>query len=575
LRTRREDRWIAACAALNALFAAAPAPASAQQIFGPGQERPPLEQPGEQPEPLELPPVPPPAPEEPLSRGIEVYVRAFAFEGNSVFSAEQLSHATAPYTGRTIRSEELLRAAEAVTALYAEHGYVTSGAVVPDQSVEDGVVRIQIVEGRLSAIEVSGNRWFRERYFRDRLQHAADAPLSVTRLERELRVLQRNPHVARLNARLEPGAQLGESVLFVAVEEVRPYGLVAEANNEHSPAIGAIGGRFTPHVANLLGHADELEASFDVTDGLFEWEARYELPVNSYDTRVAGYARQSDADVVEEPFDELGIHSESETYGASVSHPLYRDELHELWFRVAGERRELESCLEILPPDCEPFPFLVGQPDPKQVATVLRLIQDWTRASQNDVVAGRMTSSIGVDLLDASVSGDADAQFFAWLGQIQWAHRFSERLLGTELVMRGDLQVADDSLLTLEKFALGGQRTVRGYRENELVRDNGAVGSLELRIPVVRTGLGRPVVELVPFADVGYGWDAGGDAPDRTLSSLGVGVRISPWPWLRGELYWGGRLRNVSTPEDEDLQDDGIHFRVTVLPIDPIARIWE
>ena len=113
-----------------------------------------------------------------------------------------------------------------------------------------------------------------------------------------------------------------------------------------------------------------------------------------------------------------------------LSHPLYRGELHELWLRLAGERRELESCLEILPPSCEPFPFLAGQPDPKQRASLLRAIQDWTRASANDVLAARMTWSVGFDVLDATTSGKADGQFFGWLGQAQWAHRLPESLLG-------------------------------------------------------------------------------------------------------------------------------------------------
>src|SRR5262249_24920730 len=160
---------------------------------------------------------------------------------------------------------------------------------------------------------------------------------------------------------------------------------------------------------------------------------------------------------VEQPFRELGIHSEASTYGIGLSHPLHRDELNELWFRVIGERRELESCLKILPPVCENFSFLAGQPDTKQVATVLRLVQDWTRASASDVLAARMTWSIGLDVWDATSSGKADGQFFAWLGQAQWTHRFPERLLGSELVARVDLQLADDALLTVEKFALGGQ----------------------------------------------------------------------------------------------------------------------
>ena len=547
--------------------------ASSQQVFGPGQERPDLEAfPEEKPaEPLELPPVPTPPEPSRLSERLAVSVREFAFEGGTVFSAGELSRTTAPYTGRNITTEELVAAAAAVTALYTEHGYVTSGAVVPDQAVEDGVVRIRLVEGTLVAVEVRGTRWFRPRYFSDRLMRAGRAPLSAPRLERALSILQRNRYVARVQARLEPGERLGESVLLLAIEERRPYDLRAEVSNDRSPAIGSVGGRFVPSIANLLGHADELRAVFDVSEGLFEWDASYELPLNRYDTRLRLYGRGTEADVVEAPFAALGIHSESSTYGAALSQPLLRTDLHDLWFRIVAERRELESCVEVLPPTCEPFSFLPGQPDPKQVVSALRFLQDWTWASATDVVAARMTWSVGLGALGATTSstdGGPGGEFFVWLGQTQWAHRFSGRLLHSELVARADLQLANDPLLTLEKFAIGGLRTVRGYRENEVVRDNGFVGSIELRIPVLRSQLGLSRVQFVPFADVGRGWDERTDFPDRTLASLGVGLRIMPWPWLQGELYWGGRLVDVPNPGEYDVQDDGIHFRLTLAALD-------
>jgi hemolysin activation/secretion protein len=552
-------------------------PGLAQQIFGPAEQRPDVDDlpKPRPPDALVLPPIAPPEGEDSLSAGLMVHVGAFAFDGSSVFDDAELARVTAPYTGRRISSEELMRAAAAVTALYAAHGYVTSGAVVPDQDVDAGVVRLLIVEGRLAAIEVNGNSAFRDSYFQDRLRRAGHAPIHVERLEAALRRIQRNRYVERVEARLEPTESLGESILRLKVVERRPWDLVVEGSNEHSPAIGALGGRLSPTLANLLGHADELEASFDSTEGLFEWEVRYELPINSYDTRLRGFARETDANVVEEPFDALGIHSESTTYGAAILHPLLRSGADEVWLRIAGERRRLESCLEILPPVCEPFSFLGGQPDPKQVASVVRLVGEWTRASTTDVFAARSTFSVGVDLFDASTAGDADGQFLAWLAQLQWVHRFPESLLGTQLALRGDLQLADDPLLTLEKFAFGGRRSVRGYRENEVVRDNGVVGSLELRVPLLRTGLGRSLLALVPFGDIGHGWSEGRGREERTLASLGVGLRVTPWRWLAAEVFWGGRIEGVATPDDRDLQDDGAHFAVTLRPFGAIDALLD
>jgi hemolysin activation/secretion protein len=98
-----------------------------------------------------------------------------------------------------------------------------------------------------------------------------------------------------------------------------------------------------------------------------------------------------------------------------------------------------------------------------------------------------------------------DGEFFAWLGQFQWVRRFDP--WGAQLVFRTDVQLAEDPLLSLEQFAMGGHATVRGYRENELVRDNGIISSLEVRVPLWSDTPGRPMVELAPFFDWGNSWN--------------------------------------------------------------------
>ena len=76
----------------------------------------------------------------------------------------------------------------------------------------------------------------------------------------------------------------------------------------------------------------------------------------------------------------------------------------------------------------------------------------------------------------------------------------------------------DRQLPTLEQFAVGGVDSVRGYQENQLVRDQGLTASLELRVPVLRKQE-RDVLEAVPFFDVGYAINHG-DAPRLPTSSI-------------------------------------------------------
>jgi len=231
-----------------------------------------------------------------------------------------------------------------------------------------------------------------------------------------------------------------------------------------------------------------------------------------------------------------------------------------VWLGVDAERRESETML-LGVEYC--FPPVV---DCKPVINVVRAVQLWTWRTRSDVVAARSTFSVGLDVWDATTEGKVDGQYFAWLGQTQWAHLFSEKLWRTELLARADAQFANDPLLPIEKFSLGGLNSIRGYRHNRIVRDNGVMGSLELRIPLYRDSFGRPLLQFVPFAEVGHGWDDAATLPSETLASVGVGFRISPWEWLLAEAYWGSELDDIPGPSNDDIQDDGFYIRVTVTP---------
>lgn len=568
-------------AILAAALAVAPE-VLAQGLPRPGDERPELpeieELPPEEPTPapLELPPIPPVTEEERgrLSLGRGVFVREFRVEGSTVFTAEELARVTAPYAGRAITSEELLDARDAITEHYIDAGYLTSGATIPDQSVEDGVIRIHVVEGVLANVAVEGTQRFRPHYFRSRLERAGRAPVNVVQLEDQLQRFQRDPLIERVHATLLPGQRRGQSVLRLAVEEARPYALSLGFANDEPPSIGSLAGHIGASYANLLGHADELSADFAVTAGLRDINLRYALPVNRFDTRLELRYRYSQSDVVEEPFDELDIFSRAATYGVGLSHPVYRSPSQELWLGITGEYRESETFLgqdSICFQGSYPVPEVEsgeGEVGCEPMVGVARLFQDWSWRTDNDVIAARSTLNVGYQALRPSMDkSSSDSRLLSWLGQVQWVHRFPERLLGTQLLARLDTQLAADPLLSIEKFAVGGVRTVRGYRENQLVRDNGLVASLELRVPLLRDPLGRPLVQLAPFADFGRAWDERGDLPTRSIGSLGLGLRLFPWDWLRGEVYWGARLKKLEKLGD-DLQDHGFHFNLVVTPFD-------
>ena len=558
--------------ALAALLGLSPSEAAAQTVR-PGDVRPELKEfaPEEaEPPALVLPPIPVPSGEQRdrLSSGTRVFVREFRIVGSTVFTPEELAQVTAPYTNRELRAEELIEARDAVTKYYIAHGYISSGAVLRDQRVTDGVIEIAVVEGALAEISIEGTDRFRPDYLRKRLELATRGPVNIKDLEQRLQLLQQDPRIRRVHAQLGPGEVRGESLLSLRVEEENPYQLSFYSANDESPAIGSAHGQIRVEHQNLTGNGDTLAGSFGMTEGLEEWDLSYWLPLNAHDTTLGLFYRHSESEVVESPFDELDIESESTTYGIGLRHPIYRSPRTELWAGLTGElRRSKTSLLD----EGFSFPGSGADEDGDVRLSVLRLVQEWTSRSQNSVIAARSSFSFGLDILDASDFSppsasdlpDADGTFFAWLGQFQWAYRLPKGYRATQLIFRTDVQLSPDPLPSLEKFAVGGIRTVRGYRENQLVRDNGLVSSIEFRIPIYRDPLGHDLLELAPFADFGHSWNEENTLSPKTIASLGLGLRWQLSERVFVAAYWGGRLRKVKRVGN-DIQNNGWHLEAIV-----------
>lgn len=577
---------VAPLLAVGALLLAT-APAQAQgtgllDVQRPGENRledtrPPLPEfaPEESPRTLEPPPVPPPAPEpsplpapgqdEDLSAGLRVFVRAFRFSGNTAFDDATLGVVVADYTGRTLSTEELIQARDALTRHYIAAGYVSSGAVLPDQRVEDGVVAIEIVEGRLGEIAVSGLKTLSPGYVEERLRLAAAVPLDVNRLRERIQLLLGDPAIERINARLGPGRALGESRLEVEVTETPPYRSDLYLSNDRSPAIGAEGGELTVTFGNLLGRSDPLVLDLEVSEGLRDFTASYSVPLTARDLRLFVGGEVSEADVVTKPGSELDVESNYASFQAGLEMPVLRTLNQELQVGASFQREHSVTYLL-----GRRFSFSPGAEDGETDVSALRLSQQWQHRSTDQVVALRSTLSFGLPVLGATEhSGDVpDGQFFAWLGQAQWARRLDFH--DWQLSMRGDLQLTPDPLLPIERISIGGRHTVRGYRKNQLVVDNGWVASAELRIPlgqVATPGIARGpddgLLQLMPFFDAGGGWNEPASDPDPdTLYGVGTALQWQLNQHLSARVDYAFPLKNIATPDNNDLQDIAIYFEL-------------
>jgi len=521
--------------------------------------------PGPLPQPnVVLPPLGPPAQAAPQPGGPRVMIRHVRVEGSTVLPDSVIDEIVAPFLGRELNNADLEDLRLRLTQAYVSRGYITSGAVLPDQKIENETVTYRIVEGQINDIRVEGTDWLRPDYVRNRLARAAGKPVNIDAVEERVQLLLQDPVVERMNVELVPGVSLGEATLRAHVVEAKPYSLFASIANDEPPDVGSIHGQLSGTVRNLTGWGDALLLRYGRTYGVNEGGVGWAIPVTVYDTLLAFHYDYDGSGVVAAEFQGLNINSTTQTLGVALSQPVYRTATEALTLTLDFDYRWNENFLL-----GEPFSFTPGEDNGRVKVPILRFSQDWLSRGSEQVIALRSTFSQGLQILNATNTGQKpNANFLAWLGQAQYVHSvFGD----SQVIARADVQLATEPLFTFEQLPIGGPSTVRGYRVNTLVRDNGVIASVEGRIPVFSLPLpgissdeNDGQVQLAPFYDFGTGWNTHSPTPrPRDISSVGLGFRWDITGVVSAELYYGYPLRHFHIPPSQrNLQDDSIYFRV-------------
>ena len=546
-----------------------------QQFPPPQDVKPPTPSPLPSPElPQPLPPpaelfppsAPTPTPDEPLpgNSSQTIVVERFEVIGSTVFSPEELALATAEFTKRPISLSEVYQARSKITDLYVKNGYITSGAYIPPQKIQSGVLKIQVVEGKLEDIQVTGTRRLNQNYIRSRLAIATSPPLNRQRLLEALQLLQLNPLIQNVTAELSAGSGTGTSFLEVKVSEAKTFSSQIVLDNGRSPSVGSFRRGLRLNEANLLGLGDNLSLGYTNTDGSNSLDASYTLPLNPKNGTLTFNYGTTSSNVIERPFNVLDIQSASRYYELTFRQPIVQAPTQEFALGLTASRRESEASY--VDDDRIPFPSLGADEQGRTRVSALRFFQEWTNRNSREVIALRSQFSLGIDVLNPTINQNApDSRFFAWQGQAQLA-----RLLAPEtlLLLRLNTQLASRTLLPLEQFGLGGQDSVRGYRQDYLLTDNGAFVSAEVQVPILRLPQINSTLQVVPFVDFGVGWNSSGrENPDpNTLAAVGLGLRWSQGDRFTVRLDWGIPLISVNSSNEKTLQENGLYFSLLYNP---------
>lgn len=446
-----------------------------------------------------------------------VQVGAILIEGTSELPPSHFAGVIEPYAGRLLGAAEL----EALSTSVAEHaraaGFGLATAWIPQQKISNGVLRIVVDEGRIDAVEVTGEG---AGPVRRMLQPLANGrPVRTATLERQLLLAGDVAGVELGKARLKRD-QRG-NVLSVSSEreriEARAYG-----DNWGTSTVGPVRTRFYTDFNGLVGAADQLSLSAIVTPfdpiefGLLG--AGYETLVGTAGTKLglSGYIATTHPGGVLKGRDVDGRSVEGEV---TTSHPLLRSRAKSLWldgsFRISQVRQSRED--ELTRED--------------GLSVLSASLGGFVRGDAYRF-RGRLGAAQGLDIFSATEAGDplasrddADGRFTKVELWLEYRRTLSKRF---SVQLQAEGQLASGPLLSSEEMGLGGRTFLRGYDYREYAGDKGVAGSAELRFDLDK--LPKPVsfVQLYTYADAGsVGNYRSGDG-GGSLASAGGGVRV----WL-------------------------------------------
>lgn len=468
-----------------------------------------------------------------------IEVKKIELVGNTVFSEEELRSIITPFLETKVSIERLLELRSEITNYYVEHGYISSAAFIPPQEFTNGIVTIQIIEGTLEVIEIEGLSYLKESYISLRLPPLGK-PLQIDSLNESLAQLREDPLIDELKATL---SQRGtrQNILKLEIGENKPFKTQFSLNNSYSPSISTLGGSANANY-HLLGLGDMVNFEHTRTEGLTRYKGGYSLPVNKYGGKIGFNYTNANSEIVEAPISLLDIQADFEAYQISLRQPIVLSKASELAMGIEIELIQSETFVR----DDFSFAFVDGLPDGQSQITALRLAQEYFHRGSKSSIAVRSQFNIGLDLFDSTVTEiGRDGLFWSWQGQAQWLQKLDNLLLVSSL----NLQLTDDKLLPIEQFSLGGFNSVRGYRRNLSIGDNGVTANVELQIPLFDGQIGA--IKLIPFVDGGTIWNNSAAVIESdTLFSTGLGLSYELANTFEARIDYAIPLVETEVPED-------------------------
>lgn len=475
-------------------------------------------------------------------------------DGMSAYSEDQLLPMYQDLLGQKITLADVFGLAERLTIKYRNDGYILSQVIVPPQEIDNGKVRLQVIEGFIDQINIDGDASSRSKdvVYKMAQKIAKKRPLNASDLERYLLLMNDIPGFTVTSVLSPSTTQPGAADIDLFVEQ-NPYEITSQIDNRGSRYLGPLQATVAGRLNSFFGRGDSIDVqiatapdgqpsrelnfmSLDYTETITKEGTKLNIGT-SYTETEPGFRLST--------FDIIGT---SRNWHVELTHPLIRARSKNLFLSAKLDINNIKRT-DNLPTRIEDRVRVL------RLGGVYQFTDRFIGVNTIDI-----TASQGLNLFNPRKTGSAN------LTRARGVHDFTKveaevsRLqhITNKVSLLGALsgQKSANNLLSSEEFGIGGASYGRGYDGSEIVGEDGLAGKLELQItdPVI-----APVIsgyQVYGFFDLGRVWDRDNTVSQnkiRSIASTGMGVRFDLNDNFSGSAEVAVPLtRRVEVTDDKD-----------------------
>ncbi|MFH2090809.1 MAG: ShlB/FhaC/HecB family hemolysin secretion/activation protein [Pseudomonadota bacterium] len=474
-------------------------------------------------------------------------IHSFHIGGNTVLGKERLTQAVKNFAGEGKTAEDVEAARDSLEQLYHESGYPTVLVNIPEQTVEDGTVKLEVIESRIKRVRVVGNKYFTmEKIKQDLAGLQPGKILFLPQIQQELSRINQNPDL-KVSPVLVPGRELGTIDVELKVEDKLPLHGSLEVNNRstHTTTNTRLNGLIRYDNLWQKGHSisAQFQTSPEKTDEVKVFSTSYSMPVPwNKDHLLIGYVVYSDSETASgEGFNVIG---KGNILGLRYMVPLPSMGRYDHSLTAGFDWKDFEEDTQGAVTPITYVPMTLG----------------YAASFPNKTGVTQFSADINL-LLRGMLGNDMDEfqnKRFGATGNYLYMTAGLERRQklpeNFSLFVKIDGQVTDQPLVNNEQYSAGGVGSVRGYMESEVLADNAFHGTIELYAPSL-----FKTYPTMPYLFYDYAWlftkePLAGQSDSSFIHGLGIGLQGSWKDHIDYKLDWGMALEDTDDTQSGDLQ---------------------